>query len=65
MSMHYVFPFLENSATPLPILESKLRDGKLGVKSLEGFHQWSTEDVDRVIKTRDLVLLKIAKLVAG
>jgi len=61
----YVFPFLENSATPLPILESKLRDGKLGVKSLEGFHKWSAEDVDRVIKTRDLVLLKIAKLVAG
>jgi 3-hydroxybutyryl-CoA dehydrogenase len=61
----YVFPFLENSATPLPILESKLQDGKLGVKSLEGFHKWSTEDVDRVIKTRDLVLLKIAKLVAG
>ncbi len=61
----YVFPFLENSATPLPILESKLRDGKLGVKSLEGFHRWSAEDVDRVIKARDLFLLKIAKLVAG
>jgi 3-hydroxybutyryl-CoA dehydrogenase len=61
----YLFPFLENTATPLPILEEKLRDGKLGVKSLEGFHQWSREDVERVIKARDAVLLKIAKLVAG
>ena len=61
----YVFPFLENAATPLPILENKLKDGKLGVKSLEGFHQWSPEEVERVIKARDRVLLKIAKLVAG
>lgn len=61
----YVFPFLENAAAPLPILEDKIRDGKLGVKSLEGFHQWSREEVERVIQARDLVLLKIAKLVAG
>jgi 3-hydroxybutyryl-CoA dehydrogenase len=61
----YLFPFLENTATPLPILEEKLRDGKLGVKSLEGFHRWSREKVERVIRARDLVLLKIAKLVAG
>jgi 3-hydroxybutyryl-CoA dehydrogenase len=61
----YLFPFLENAATPLPILEEKLSDGKLGVKSLEGFHQWSQEEVERVIQARDLVLLKIAKLVAG
>lgn len=61
----YLFPFLENAVTPLPILEDKLRDGKLGVKSLEGFHQWSREEVERVIRARDLVLLKIAKLVSG
>ncbi len=61
----YVFPFLENSATPLPILENKLEEGKLGVKSLEGFHQWSRERVERVTQTRDRVLLKIAQLVAG
>ncbi len=61
----YLFPFLENAVTPLPILKDKLKDGKLGVKSLEGFHQWSREKVERVIQARDLVLLKIAKLVSG
>ncbi len=55
----HVFPFLENSATPLEILETKLQNRKLGEKSLEGFHKWSAEDVHRVIKTHDLVLLRL------
>jgi 3-hydroxybutyryl-CoA dehydrogenase len=61
----YLFPFLENAGSPIPILESKLRDGKLGVKSGEGFHDWPPERVARVIRERDSILLKIAKLVAG
>jgi len=61
----YLFPFLENAASPLPILESKLRDGKLGAKSGEGFHEWPPELVQEVIRKRDSILLKITKLVAG
>ncbi|HTY23418.1 MAG TPA: 3-hydroxyacyl-CoA dehydrogenase NAD-binding domain-containing protein [Desulfomonilaceae bacterium] len=61
----YLFPFLENADSPLPILERKLKEGKLGAKSGEGFHEWPPERVQEVIRKRDSILLKITKLVTG
>jgi 3-hydroxybutyryl-CoA dehydrogenase len=60
----YVFPFLENATNPLPILETKLTEGKLGVKSGEGFHHWPPEEVERVLRARNLGLLEIAELIS-
>jgi 3-hydroxybutyryl-CoA dehydrogenase len=60
----YLFPFLENATNPLPILEEKLKEGELGVKSGAGFHQWPADKAERVIKARNHGLLKIAALVA-
>jgi len=60
----YLFPFLENSSLPMEVLEEKLKDGKLGIKTGEGFHPWPPEEAERVIRQRDRVLLEIARLVA-
>ena len=45
-SIHsYLFPHIENSTEPSPLLKQKLEEGKLGFKSGEGFMKWSPEEI--------------------
>lgn len=60
-----LFPHLETTATPSPVLSEKVRDGDLGVKTGKGFHEWSREKTQRVIKNRDEFLIRIAQLASG
>lgn len=41
----YVFPYLNNSTQPSPLLKEKVAKGQLGFKSGEGFQQWSDDDI--------------------
>lgn len=61
-SIHeYLFPDLENSTKPLPLLKQKLDEGKLGFKSGEGFMKWSPEEIARSQKEMLEGLIKIEK----
>ena len=55
----YLFPYLENSSAPSPVLKGLVDQGVLGVKTGSGFYEWSDEKIDRIIKQRDSILLKI------
>ncbi|MBW2544463.1 MAG: 3-hydroxyacyl-CoA dehydrogenase family protein [Deltaproteobacteria bacterium] len=55
----YLFPYLENSSEPSPLLKEKIGAGMLGVKTGQGFHAWTPEKVEKIINQRDLILLKI------
>lgn len=57
----YLFPYLDNSLTPSPELKSHVENRKLGVKTLQGFHSWSPEKIDKIVTQRDLLLLTIIK----
>lgn len=46
-SIHdYLFPHIESSTKPSPLLKEKLDEGKLGFKTGEGFMKWSQEDME-------------------
>ena len=55
----YLFPYLENSSEPSSVLKGLVDQGVLGVKTGSGFYEWSDEKIDRIIKQRDSILLKI------
>lgn len=59
----YVFPFLEDSHTPSPLLEEKVAKGKLGFKTGgKGFQEWTPEDMQGV---RDRLLDYLARIAAS
>ena len=61
-SIHkYLFPHIENSTEPSPLLKQKLDEGKLGFKSGEGFMKWSKEDIEKSNKDMIEGLIKVAK----
>ena len=61
-SIHkYLFPHIENSTEPSPLLKQKLDEGKLGFKSGEGFMKWSKEDIEKSNKDMVEGLIKVAK----
>ena len=43
----YILKYLERSPSPSPLLKEKVKQGKLGFKSGEGFQKWSAEDAQR------------------
>ncbi|MCL5961889.1 MAG: 3-hydroxyacyl-CoA dehydrogenase family protein [Chloroflexi bacterium] len=57
----FLLPKLENSPTPPPLLEQKVRDGEFGVKSGKGFYDWTPETIAAVKEARDKELLRYLK----
>ncbi|MFV0448315.1 MAG: 3-hydroxyacyl-CoA dehydrogenase family protein [Vibrio sp.] len=43
-----LLPEMDNSTAANPLLTEKVNDGKLGVKSLEGFYKYNAETIDEV-----------------
>lgn len=57
----YLFGQLSNATEPFPTLTQKVREGKLGVKTKEGFYTWTTEQINKVKTRRDKELLRRLK----
>jgi 3-hydroxybutyryl-CoA dehydrogenase len=59
----YVFPFLEDSHAPSPLLEEKVAKGELGFKTGgKGFQEWTPEQMQGV---RDRLLDYLARVAAS
>lgn len=56
-----LFPHLDRSTEPSPLLTQKIEQGELGAKSGQGFHRWTPEKLRQVISRRDEVLLRIVR----
>jgi len=54
-------PGLCRSPEPLPILEQKVARGETGVKTGQGFYDWSKRDADAVKERRDAFLCMLAR----
>jgi 3-hydroxybutyryl-CoA dehydrogenase len=57
----YLFPYLDASREPSPLLASLVEQGASGVKAGHGLFQWPPEKIRRIIKCRDMILLRIVK----
>jgi 3-hydroxybutyryl-CoA dehydrogenase len=49
----YLFPDLATNQVPSRCLTDKVTTGQLGMKSGQGFYDWSRRDATRVIENRD------------
>ena len=54
----YLIRDLDRSPEPSPLLVALVKEGKIGVKSLQGFHAWTEEDVRATIARRDAALIR-------
>jgi 3-hydroxybutyryl-CoA dehydrogenase len=54
-----IFPHLDASQRPSPVLESLVAEGATGVKTGRGFYEWPPEKAQKLIRDRDAVLLRI------
>lgn len=57
----YLFADLDNSKEGNSYLHSLMEDGKLGVKSGQGYYDYSGDKADEAIKERDELFIKLAK----
>ncbi|MHC1743357.1 MAG: 3-hydroxyacyl-CoA dehydrogenase family protein [Syntrophobacteraceae bacterium] len=55
----YLFPHLESSSEPSPLLADLVAQGALGVKTGRGLYEWTPERIRNIIDRRDAVLLRI------
>jgi 3-hydroxybutyryl-CoA dehydrogenase len=58
-----VLPDLDNRTEPSPLLAQRVAAGQLGLKTGQGFYQWTPERRQHLVAGRDLALLSIIKLV--
>jgi 3-hydroxybutyryl-CoA dehydrogenase len=66
LSIHdYLFPFLDASTEASPLLRNRVREGRLGPKTGEGFYPWTTPSLRKVIQRRDEFLLSWLKMKKG
>ena len=61
----YVYPTLENGTEPLPVHEDLIVNRKLGMKTNEGFYDWSTIDKKQYLAHKEDVLLNIIRAVSA
>lgn len=59
----YIYPSLSNAETPSELLEEKVNQGKLGVKSGKGFYQYGKESPDKIKSKIDKRILERLKLI--
>ncbi|MEI4770609.1 3-hydroxyacyl-CoA dehydrogenase NAD-binding domain-containing protein [Psychrobacillus sp. FJAT-51614] len=63
--VEYVYPTLENCTEPLPVHEDLIANRKLGMKTNEGFYDWSTIDKKQYLAHKEDVLLNIIRAVSA
>ncbi|MFB5087665.1 3-hydroxyacyl-CoA dehydrogenase NAD-binding domain-containing protein [Psychrobacillus sp. PGGUH221] len=61
----YVYPTLENGTEPLPVHEDLIANRKLGMKTNEGFYDWSTINKKQYLAHKEDVLLNIIRAVSA
>ncbi len=61
----YLFPHLESSPKPSPVLDTLVAEGATGVIAGQGFYNWTPEKIKQVIQQRDSVLLRIINEILG
>lgn len=52
----YLYPDLENRQTPSAVLSQKVEQGRLGVKTGEGFYDWSTPERRHALQQKEAAL---------
>jgi 3-hydroxybutyryl-CoA dehydrogenase len=57
----YLLADLNRDQRPSALIEEKVAQGKLGVKSGEGFYQWTEERSQRVLARRDQGLIELLR----
>ena len=64
-SVHsYLFADLDNSDGPSPLTQEKIRQGRLGMKTGEGFFTWTPEKIEERKRLRDEEVVRQLKLAA-
>lgn len=63
--MAYLYPDLEDSHIPLPILADKVKAGDFGIKTGKGFFDWTEKDIAAVNAEKNEQLIKVLKLLAS
>lgn len=58
----YLLPHLDNRETPSPLLTDKVASGQLGIKTGQGFYDWTPEQIQQRIRQRDTLLLQLIAL---
>ena len=61
----YLFPYLESSLEPSPVLDELVSEGATGVKAGRGFYDWTPEKIQEMIQKRDSVFLRIIHEIIG
>jgi len=58
----YLIRDLDRSPEPSPLLVQLVSEGKIGVKSLQGFRTWTEEEVRQTIARRDAALIRALQI---
>jgi 3-hydroxybutyryl-CoA dehydrogenase len=61
----YLLSDLDRSPHPSPLLRRLVEERKLGVKTGEGFHEWSATRIEKTMRSRDEALLQALLRDAG
>ncbi len=58
---HYLYPVLSQDTDTRQLLQQKLQDTHLGVKSLHGLYKWDEEQIQQVSQQREQMLIHFLK----